>query len=98
MGLFFWTIFVPGVEALIYLMRNKEPVVDELVLEMVDVRAEPGELEAMLYRAAANYDDDVALLTESLTGLLDSLLIIVSWRCRGLQCRSPFDAAYRTYQ
>lgn len=76
MALFFWTAFVPGVGALIYLMRYKKPVVDDLVVNMVDVGEESGELDTMLYKVADNYDEEVAVLTESLTSLMEPLLII----------------------
>ncbi len=76
MALFFWTMFLPGVGALLYLMRFKKPVVDDLVVNMVDVGEESGELDTMLYKVADNYDEEVAVLTESLTSLMEPLLII----------------------
>ncbi len=76
MALFFWTFFVPGVGALIYLTRYKKPVIDDLVVNMVDVGEESGELDTMLYKVADTYDEEVAVLTESLTSLMEPLLII----------------------
>jgi type IV pilus assembly protein PilC len=76
MALFFWTFFIPGVGALIYLTRYKKPVVDDLIVNMVDVGEESGELDTMLYKVADNYDEEVAVLTESLTSLMEPLLII----------------------
>ncbi len=76
MALFFWTLFVPGVGALIYLARFKKPVIDDLVVNMVDVGEESGELDTMLYKVADTYDEEVAVLTESLTSLMEPLLII----------------------
>jgi type IV pilus assembly protein PilC len=75
-AMFFWTVFVPGVGALLYLTRYKKPVVDNLVVNMVDVGEESGELDTMLYKVADNYDEEVAVLTESLTSLMEPLLII----------------------
>ena len=75
-ALLFWTAFVPGVGALLYLTRYKKPVVDSLVVNMVDVGEESGELDTMLYKVADNYDEEVAVLTESLTSLMEPLLII----------------------
>jgi len=75
-ALFFWTLFVPGIGALLYLTRYKKPVVDNLVVNMVDVGEESGELDTMLYKVADNYDEEVAVLTESLTSLMEPLLII----------------------
>jgi len=75
-AMLFWTAFVPGVGALLYLTRYKKPVVDDLVVNMVDVGEESGELDTMLYKVADNYDEEVAVLTESLTSLMEPLLII----------------------
>jgi type IV pilus assembly protein PilC len=75
-ALFFWTLLVPGVGAILYLTRYKKPVVDNLVVNMVDVGEESGELDTMLYKVADNYDEEVAVLTESLTSLMEPLLII----------------------
>ena len=75
-ALLFWTAFVPGVGALMYLTRYKKPVIDDLVVNMVDVGEESGELDTMLYKVADTYDEEVAVLTESLTSLMEPLLII----------------------
>ncbi|NBW95316.1 MAG: type II secretion system F family protein [Planctomycetia bacterium] len=75
-AMLFWTAFVPGVGALLYLTRYKKPVVDDLVINMVDVGEESGELDTMLYKVADTYDEEVAVLTESLTSLMEPLLII----------------------
>ena len=75
-AMFFWTAFIPVIGALLYLTRYKKPVVDDLVVNMVDVGEESGELDTMLYKVADNYDEEVAVLTESLTSLMEPLLII----------------------
>ena len=75
-ALLFWSTFVPLVGALMYLMRYKKPVVDDLVVNMVDVGEESGELDTMLYKVADTYDEEVAVLTESLTALMEPLLIV----------------------
>ncbi len=75
-AMLFWTFFFPGVGALMYLMKYKKPVVDDLVINMVDVGEESGELDTMLYKVADTYDEEVAVLTESLTSLMEPLLII----------------------
>jgi len=72
----FWTVFVPVVGLLFYLTKYKKPVVDDLVINMVDVGEESGELDTMLYKVADTYDEEVAVLTESLTSLMEPLLII----------------------
>jgi len=75
-AMLFWTAFVPGIGALLYLTRYKKPVVDDLVVNMVDVGEESGELDTMLYKVADNYVEEVAAPTESLTSLMEPLLII----------------------
>ncbi|HWB00260.1 MAG TPA: type II secretion system F family protein [Pirellulales bacterium] len=78
MAAFFWFMFIAGpVGLLMYLMRMNRRVVDDLVVNMVDVGEETGELDTMLYKIADNYDEEVAVLTESLISLLEPLLIVV---------------------
>ena len=59
---------------LAYRLRN--PVLDDMVVNMVDVGEETGELDTMLYKVADTFDEEVAVLTESLTALMEPLLII----------------------
>jgi type IV pilus assembly protein PilC len=75
-ALLFWTIFVPVFGALMYVLRMNQRIVDDLVVNMVDVGEETGELDTMLYKVADTYDEEVAVLTESLTKLMEPLLII----------------------
>ena len=75
-ALLFWAVFLPGIGALLYLTKYKKRVVDDLVVNMVDVGEESGELDTMLYKVADTYDEEVAVLTESLTSLMEPLLII----------------------
>ena len=73
----FWFMFVGGpIGLLLYLTRMKQRVVDDLVVNMVDVGEETGELDTMLYKVADTYDEEVAVLTESLVALLEPLLIV----------------------
>lgn len=60
---------------LFYLMKMRARVVDELVVNMVDVGEETGELDTMLYKVADTYDDEVSVMTEGLTRLIEPLLI-----------------------
>ncbi len=60
--------------ALAYRLRNA--VMDDMVVNMVDVGEETGELDTMLYKVADTFDEEVAVLTESLTALMEPLLII----------------------
>ena len=77
MALFFWLFYPPAVGILMYLMRMNRPVMDDMVINMVDVGEETGELDTMLYKVADTYDEEVAVLTESLMSLMEPLLIIV---------------------
>jgi type IV pilus assembly protein PilC len=61
---------------LYYFMRMNRRVVDDLVVNMIDVGEETGELDTMLYKVADTYDSEVAVITDSLTSLLEPLLIV----------------------
>ena len=67
---------MPGIGALLYMTKAKKPILDDLVVNMVDVGEESGELDTMLYKVADTYDEEVAVLTESLTSLMEPILII----------------------
>lgn len=83
-------IFIPGlggimmpallagavVGGLFYMMKMNKRVVDDLVVNMVDVGEETGELDTMLYKVADTFDDEVSVITSSLTKLMEPLLII----------------------
>ena len=62
--------------AAFYLYRMKHRVVDSLVVNMVDVGEETGELDTMLYKVADQYDEEVKTLTDGLMPLLEPLLIV----------------------
>jgi type IV pilus assembly protein PilC len=47
-----------------------------MVVNMVDVGEETGELDTMLYKVADTFDEEVKVLTESLMSLIEPLLII----------------------
>src|SRR5439155_5883258 len=49
----FWFVFVGGpIGVLLYLTKMRQRVVDDLVVNMVDVGEETGELDTMLYKVA----------------------------------------------
>lgn len=74
---FFWFCFIGGpIGLLVYLLKFKQRIVDDIVVNMVDVGEETGELDTMLYKVADTYDEEVAVLTESLTKLMEPLLIL----------------------
>jgi type IV pilus assembly protein PilC len=75
-AMLFWGAFMPVAGLLMYLMKYNKRVVDDLTVNMVDVGEESGELDTMLYKVADTYDEEVAVLTESLTSLMEPLLII----------------------
>ncbi|QDU90179.1 Type II secretion system protein F [Pirellulimonas nuda] len=75
---FFWAFVIPGIGILLYLLKvlQKARILDDIVVNMVDVGEETGELDTMLYKVADVYDEEVAVLTDSLTKLMEPLLII----------------------
>jgi type IV pilus assembly protein PilC len=77
-ALFFWMLFIAGpVGLLMYITRMTAGIVDDMVVNMIDVGEETGELDTMLYKVADNYDEEVSVLTEALMSLMEPLLIIV---------------------
>lgn len=52
-------------------------VTDEMVVNMIDVGEETGELPQMLIRIADTFDDDVDNAVEALTSLIEPMLIVV---------------------
>ena len=75
-ALFFWFVSIPVIGALFYLLKMRQPIVDDIVVNMVDVGEETGELDTMLYKVADVYDEEVAVLTDGLTKLMEPLLVI----------------------
>lgn len=72
-----WFVFMGGpIGILLYMTKMRQPVVDDLVVNMVDVGEETGELDTMLYKVADTFDDEVAVLTESLVSLMEPILIV----------------------
>ena len=70
-------VFMGGpIGVLLYMRKMREPVVDDLVVNMIDVGEETGELDTMLYKVADTYDEEVAVLTESLVSLMEPILIV----------------------
>jgi type IV pilus assembly protein PilC len=78
LAIFFWFFFVAGpVGLLFYVLKMNQRVLDDMVINMIDVGEETGELDTMLYKVADTFDEEVAVLTETLTSLMEPLLIIV---------------------
>lgn len=76
MAMFFWFFWPPVIGVLLYLTKMNHRILDDMVVNMVDVGEETGELDTMLYKVADTYDEEVAVLTESLMSLMEPLLII----------------------
>jgi type IV pilus assembly protein PilC len=49
---------------------------DDMVVNMVDVGEETGELDTMLYKVADTYDQEVKAATDALMSMLEPLLVI----------------------
>ncbi len=90
MALFFWLFWPPLVGILLYMTRMNKRIVDDMVINMVDVGEETGELDTMLYKVADTYDEEVAVITESLMSLMEPLLIIILGTMIGFICIALF--------
>jgi type IV pilus assembly protein PilC len=58
-------------------------LVDDMVVNMVDVGEETGDLDKMLYKVAEVYEEEVDILVESLVSLLEPLMIVFLGGCVG---------------
>jgi type IV pilus assembly protein PilC len=52
-------------------------LVDDMVVNMVDVGEETGDLDTMLYKIADVYDEEVNVLVAAMISLLEPLMIVV---------------------
>ena len=59
-----------------YFLKYKEPVVEDLVVNMIDVGEETGELDTMLYKVADYYDEEVSAITEGMLKLIEPGMVI----------------------
>lgn len=59
-----------------YFIQLQGRIVDDLVVNMVDVGEETGELDTMLFKVADVYDEEVSTLTDGLMKLIEPLLIV----------------------
>ncbi len=74
--LLYFTFFLPVFGALVYLMKLQGRIMDDMVVNMVDVGEETGELDTMLYKVADTYDEEVRAATDALMSMLEPLLVI----------------------
>ncbi|OHB58227.1 MAG: pilus assembly protein PilC [Planctomycetes bacterium GWF2_42_9] len=56
---------------------RQSKTVDGIVINMVDVGEETGDLDKMLLKVADNYDEEVDVLVQSLMSLLEPIMILV---------------------
>ncbi len=52
-------------------------LVDDMVVNMIDVGEETGDLDSMLYKIADIYDEEVDVMVESLISLLEPIMIVI---------------------
>jgi len=76
MACFFFLQFPPLLGLVIYVFKWRRRVVDDIVVNMVDVGEESGELDKMLYKVADVYDEEVDVAVESLVSLLEPMLVV----------------------
>jgi type IV pilus assembly protein PilC len=76
-ALLYFLFFGVIVGALWYMLRLKDRVMDDMVVNMVDVGEETGELDTMLYKVADTYDREVEVATDGLMAMLEPLLVMV---------------------
>ncbi len=55
---------------------RQSKVCDEMVVNMIDVGEETGELDKMLEKVADTYDEEIDVMVESLTSLIEPIMII----------------------
>jgi type IV pilus assembly protein PilC len=55
---------------------RESKVVDSLVVNMIDVGEETGDMDVMLMKIADNYDEEVDVAVQSLLSLLEPLLVV----------------------
>ena len=61
---------------LFYFMKMKRRVVEHLVVNMIDVGEETGELDVMLYKVANYYEEEVRNITDGMMKLIEPVMII----------------------
>jgi type IV pilus assembly protein PilC len=75
-ALLYFAFFGVGVGMLYYLLKLQGKILDDMVVNMVDVGEETGELDTMLYKVADTYDQEVEAATEALLSMIEPLLIM----------------------
>jgi type IV pilus assembly protein PilC len=70
------SVFLSLISGAWYFLNYKKPVVEDLVVNMVDVGEETGELDTMLYKVADYYEEEVEQLTEGMLKMIEPAMII----------------------
>ena len=73
---FYGCAFLCFVSGAWYFLNFKKPVVEDLVVNMVSVGEETGELDVMLYKVADYYEEEVEQLTEGMLKMIEPAMII----------------------
>ena len=76
-ALLYFVFFGVIVGGLWYMLRLRGRIMDDMVVNMVDVGEETGELDTMLYKVADTYDQEVEAATNGLMAMLEPLLVMV---------------------
>ena len=59
-----------------YFLQFKKPVVEDLVINMIDVGEKTGELDVMLYKVADYYEEEVRTITDGMMKMIEPIMII----------------------
>ena len=73
---FYGSAFLCLISGAWYFLNYKKPVVEDLVINMVAVGEETGELDVMLYKVADYYEEEVEQLTEGMLKMIEPAMII----------------------
>jgi len=76
-ALLYFLVFTVVIGVLWYMLRLRGRIMDDMVVNMVDVGEETGELDTMLYKVADTYDKEVEAATDGLMSMLEPLLVCV---------------------
>ena len=78
--LWFYVAYACGALGMIavmwYVLRCRKPVVEDLVINMIDVGEETGELDVMLYKVADYYEEEVRTITDGMLKMIEPIMII----------------------
>ena len=70
------SVFLSLISGAWYFLNYKKPDVEDLVINMVSVGEETGELDTLLYKVADYYEEEVEQLTEGMLKMIEPAMII----------------------